>query len=63
MTPSGEKYAHKSLPIIVKNYVNVNDGYLVIYSENYFCTLSIIEFADFYASCDKGLRDFISKFM
>lgn len=51
MTSNGEKYAHKSLPIILKNYQTNTMPYLIFYTDNEFAILSIVEFAEIYSSC------------
>lgn len=51
MTPQGSKYAHKCLPVILKNYQPKTMPYLIFYLGNEFGILSIIEFAEIYSSC------------
>jgi len=52
MTPEGEKFAHKCLPVILKNYQTVELPHLIFYAGDEFGILSIIDFAKLYASCD-----------
>jgi hypothetical protein len=52
MFPEGEKYYRKCLPVVLKNYIPEPLNYLVFYAGDYFAVLSIIEFAQIYASCD-----------
>ncbi|MFV0275551.1 MAG: transposase [Bacilli bacterium] len=54
--PEGEQYSHKSLPIILKNYQSKSMPYLVVYADDEFCVLSIIEFANIYSSCEDNVK-------
>ncbi len=56
MSPDGEQYAHKSLPIILKNYHSNAMPYLVFYAGNEFGILSITEFAEIYATCSNSIQ-------
>ena len=57
LLPDGEKYAHKSLPVILKNYQPpVSVPYLVFYANDNFGIFSIIEFSEIYASCDERVK-------
>lgn len=56
MLPEGEKYAHKSLPVILKNYKSQNFDFVIFYVENEFGIFTLIEFAELYSSCDDRVR-------
>ncbi len=51
LTPEGEQYAHKSLPVIIKNYQSKKKPYIIFYAGNEFGIFSIIEFAKLYIKC------------
>lgn len=60
--PEGEKYSHKSLPVILKNYQSIALPYLIFYSNNIFGIFSITEFAKIYNKCNEQVKkhlDFI----
>ncbi|MFV0275306.1 MAG: transposase [Bacilli bacterium] len=57
MTPEDEKYLHKSLPVILKNYQFVTMPYLVFYAYDEFGLLSITEFAKIYNCCNKQVQE------
>lgn len=48
----GEQYAHKSLPVILKNYQPTAMPYLVFYADDEFGIFSISEMIKLYPSCD-----------
>lgn len=48
----GEQYAHKSLPVILKNYQPTAMPYLVFYADDEFGIFSISEIIKLYPSCD-----------
>ena len=52
LMPEGEKYAHKSLPVILKNYQPTAMPYLVFYADDEFGIFSISEIIKLYSSCD-----------
>lgn len=56
MTPQGKQYAHKCLPVILKNYQPKTMPYLIFYVGNEFGILSIIEFAEIYSSCTDSIQ-------
>lgn len=58
----GKQYLGKSLPIILKNYKPKFLNYLVIYSGNHFCCMSMKEFFEFRDACDKEIQRFILGF-
>lgn len=60
--PEGEEYAHKCLPVVLKNYKPQTMSRIIIYAGNDFGIFSITEFARLYAQCNKDIRkrlDFI----
>ena len=56
LTPEGEKYSHKSLPVILKNYQSITKPYFFFYSEDIFGIFDIIEFSEMYALCDERVK-------
>ena len=56
LLPEGEKYLHKSLPIIIKNYMPEIHPYVVLYVENEFGVLTLLELMELYAQCDENVR-------
>lgn len=56
MLPEGEKYAHKCLPVILKNYISEALNFLVFYVGNEFAILSVIEFAELYSISSLDVR-------
>lgn len=56
MLPEGEKYAHKCLPVILKNYTPEALNFLVFYVADEFAILSVIEFAELYSGCSLGVK-------
>lgn len=55
-TPKGKKYAHKSLPIILKNYQSYAMPYLIFYVDNEFGILNITDFAKIYSLCNESVQ-------
>ena len=54
--PEGEIYAHKCLPVLLKNYKSKVMSRIIIYTGNDFGIFSITEFAKLYAQCDDKIR-------
>ncbi len=53
LLPDGEEYAHKSLPVILKNYQPpASPPYLVFYADDYFGVFSIAEIIKLYELCN-----------
>ncbi len=52
LMPEGEQYAHKSLPVILKNYQPTATPYLVFYADDEFGIFSISEIIKLYPSCN-----------
>ena len=57
LLPEGEKYLHKSLPIIIKNYMPEIHPYVVLYVENEFGVLTLLELMELYAQCDENVKE------
>ena len=47
-------YAHKSLPVIIKNYQSKKLPYIIFYADNEFAIFSIVQFAKIYTKCCKS---------
>lgn len=62
-TEDGEKYIGKCLPVILKNYQEEFLNYLVLYSGEYFCILSLKEFIKFRDNCKEDIKEYILKFL
>lgn len=60
MLPEGEQYAHKSLPVILKNYTSKEMPYYIFYSGDLFAVLDTIEFAELYGICNPEAKLIIS---
>ena len=56
LMPEGEAYLHKSLPIILKNYMPEIQPYVVLYVEYEFGVLTLFELMDFYAHCPEDVQ-------
>ena len=63
ITPEGEKYAHKSLPVILKNYQPISMPYLIFYADDEFGIFSISEIIKLYQLCDKAAKQRLLKFL
>lgn len=61
-TDDGQKYIGKCLPVILKNYKEEFLNYLVLFSGEYFCTMSMREFLEFRDECSSEIRKFILEF-
>jgi hypothetical protein len=58
-TEEGNKYARKSLPVILKNYNSEKQKQIIIYSGMYFGIFNFLEFLKIYSSCDKTLQEIL----
>lgn len=64
LLPDGEEYAHKSLPIILKNYQPLASiPYLVFYADDYFGVFSIAEIIKLYALCNSEAQKSLLKYL
>ena len=61
-TEDGQKYIGKCLPVILKNYKQEFLNYLVLFSGEYFCSMSMREFLEFRDECSTDVRKFILEF-
>lgn len=63
LTPEGEKYAHKSLPMILKNYKATAMPYLIFYADEEFGIFSIAEIIKMYAFCSTYAQSQLINFL
>ena len=56
LLPEGEKFLHKSLPVILKNYIPEVMPYIVLYAGYEFGVLTLFELMELYAHCSKDVR-------
>lgn len=63
LTPEGEQYAHKSLPVIIKNYQPKKLPYIIFYADNEFAIFSIVEFAKIYTKCCISAQKRLEKYL
>ena len=56
LLPDGIEYLHKSLPVILKNYIPEVQPYVVLYSGYEFGVLTLFELMELYAHCDEAVR-------
>lgn len=49
MLPDGEKYANKSLPVLLKSYAAKTLSYVILYAGNEFCILNLFEMMEVYS--------------
>lgn len=59
MMPQGERYSHKSLPVVLKNYESMASQYIVLYVDDEFGIVTIIELAEMYSE----LNDTVHKIL
>lgn len=57
MSSNGEKYAHKCLPIILKNYRSKIMPYIIFYSNDEFAILSIYELYELLPLCNNLAKE------
>lgn len=58
-TEDGQKYVGKCLPTILKSYKQQFLAYLVLYSREFFCTMSMREFIEFRDECEDDTKELI----
>lgn len=56
LMPEGEKYLHKSLPVVLKNYTSEIHPYVVLYSGYEFGVLTLFELMELYAHSSDEVR-------
>jgi hypothetical protein len=57
MTGEGVKFAGKSLPVVLKNYIVSKQKKVMVYAQTWFGIFSVLEFADIYADCSNTIRE------
>lgn len=62
-TEDGQKYVGKCLPTILKSYKQQFLAYLVLYSGEFFCTMSMREFIEFRDECEDDVKELIFDFL
>lgn len=63
LMPEGEQYAHKSLPVILKNYRPTASFYLVVYANDEFGIFSISEIIKSFSSCNEISQERLLKIL
>ncbi len=63
LMPEGEQYAHKSLPVILKNYRPTASFYLVVYADDEFGIFSISEIIKSFTSCNEISQERLLKIL
>ncbi len=63
LMPEGEQYAHKSLPVILKNYRPTASFYLVVYADDEFGIFSISEIIKSFSSCNEISQERLLKIL
>lgn len=61
LLPEGEKFLHKSLPVILKNYLPEVQPYVVLYVGYEFGVLTLFELMELYAHCSEDVRKLFEK--
>lgn len=56
LLPEGEKYSHKSLPVVLKNYQSQASPWLIFYAGYEFGIFSITDFAKIYTNCSNEIQ-------
>ena len=56
MLPEGSKFAARSLPVVLKNYVPQALGYVVLYVGFSFGIFTLVEIMRLYAECEDGVK-------
>ncbi|MBR4027463.1 MAG: transposase [Lachnospiraceae bacterium] len=63
LLPDGEKYLHKSLPIILKTYLPEIQPYVVLYVDNEFGVLTLFELMELYAQSSENTKKLFKKIL
>ena len=63
ITPEGAKYLHKSLPIILKNYIPEVHPYVVLYVGHEFGILTVFELMELYAHLPVQAKKVLEKYL
>ena len=61
ITPEGAKYLHKSLPVILKNYLPEANSYVVLYVGHEFGILTVYELMELFAFLPAQVKDVLKK--
>lgn len=56
LLPEGEKFLHKSLPVILKRYIPEILPYVILYSGNEFGVLTLFELMELYAQSSENVK-------
>lgn len=56
LLPEGEEFLHKSLPVILKNYMPIIHPYVVLYAEDEFAVITLFELLDVYANSSENTQ-------
>lgn len=56
LLPEGAELLHKSLPVILKNYIPQVQPYVVLYAGYEFGVLTLFDTMELYAHCDENTR-------
>lgn len=62
-TDNGRKYYGKSIITILKKYEEEFLNYIVLYSGDYFCSMSLKEFIEFRDECPKDVQEYLLEFL
>ena len=62
-TDNGRKYYGKSLITILKKYEEEFLNYVVLYSGDYFCSMSLKEFIEFRDECPQDVKEYLLEFL
>lgn len=57
MLPEGEKYAGKSLPVILKNYQPIVQGFIILYAGMECGVITLFEMIELYADSTESVRE------
>ena len=61
MLPEGEKYAHKSLPVLLKSYSAKTQSFVILYVEGCFGVITMIEFLEIFRICSDEVRNVVKE--
>lgn len=61
LLPEGAELLHKSLPVILKNYLPQIQPYVVLYADYEFGVLTLLDTMELYAHCDENTRNTFKK--
>lgn len=62
-TEDGQRYVGKCLPVILKSYKRQFLDYLVLYSGEYFCCMTMREFFVYRDECSEIIKEFLLNFL